>query len=373
MSETILQMSDWKSFRFGWIVAPNWLGDAVMCLPALSHLLQQTPDCAWSVLARPAVAPVFTHAGLRAQVLPVPAPASGWRMVKALHASRRSLRQALPRRADVALVLPNSFYSGVLAWMTGAPVRVGYDRDGRGALLTRPIPAPAPGETPAHESFYYLELLRRAGVVAALPATTEARLYPAAGQIEAMSRRLRQGRALQVVALHAGATFGTAKRWLPERFAELAAHLSIRGVQVVLVGSAAERELAAQVCRLAMERRGPSAGAAPEPVNLAGQTSLPEAMALLAAADLLVSNDSGPMHLAGALGTAVVAIFGSTNDRETYPLTQPGQFRMIKAPGIDCSPCKLRECPIDHRCMTRIEVEQVLAAVLEALARPAAS
>lgn len=363
-------MIHWAGLRHGCIIAPNWLGDAVMSLPAVQRLLQETPACDWTVLARPAVAPIYRATGWPLQVVTAPAPGSGAQRLQSLWAARRLVRGEGPAPPEIVIVLPNSFYSGALARALGAPIRLGYARDGRGWLLTHAVPCPQPGATPSHESYYTLELLRRVGLIQDLPEHTEAHLQVSADQIEAMRRRLRADDGAPVVAMHAGATFGTAKRWLPERFALLAARLVQRGVRVVLVGSPAERGLAEQVCAEAQQQIGAQtnrAAMAGAVVNMAGETSLAEALALLACADLLVSNDSGPMHLAGAVGTPVVAIFGSTNDRETYPLTQPGRLRLIKAPGIECSPCKLRECPIDHRCMTRIGVEEVLAATLEGL------
>ncbi|HUX68435.1 MAG TPA: lipopolysaccharide heptosyltransferase II [Terriglobales bacterium] len=326
----------------GAVLAPNWLGDAVMCLPALDALRRATPGTAWTVLARPAVAPVFALARLEMEVATLPPP--------------RSLR--LPRlrpRPRQAVIFPNSFHAALLACRLGARRRIGYARDHRGWLLAPAIPPPAPGALPGHESFYYLELLRRAGIVSALPpGPVRVALHPEAAAVARWRERL--GPQTQI-ALHIGATFGTAKRWLPERFAELAGALAERGAGVLLVGGTAERDLAREVRMLAPH---------PELLkNLAGETSLPELVALLAAVDLLVANDSGPMHLAGAVGTPVVALFGSTNERETYPLTQPGKLRLLKVPGVACSPCKLRACPIDHPCMTGISVPMVLAAIEE--------
>lgn len=369
MPKKIREMIHWPAVRHGCLIAPNWVGDAVMSLPALQHLLQQTPACTWTVLARAAVAPIYRATGWPLQVLRAPDPGSGVQPLQSLWEARRLVRQESQGRPDMLIVLPNSFYSGALAWAVGAPIRLGYDRDGRGWLLTHAINGPRPGETPSHESYHALELLRRAGLIDHLPERTEAHLHPAAEHVEAMRRRLQAGGAAPMVAIHAGATFGTAKRWLPERFALLAARLAQHGVRVVLVGSAAERGLAEQVCVEAQQQIDSRTGGVSlsGPVNMAGETTLAEVMGLLACVDLLVSNDSGPMHLAGAVGTPVVAIFGSTNERETYPLTRPGRFRLIKAPGIECSPCKLRECPIDHRCMTHVDVEEVLASALEGL------
>lgn len=336
-----------KPPRTGVVVAPNWLGDAIMCLPAIAALRTLYPNCAWTVLARAPVAPVFRLAELCLRVEVI---------------SARPWPQ-LPRcPADVVIVLPNSFHAAVLSLRLRARQRIGYARDRRGWLLNPALNAPEPGTIPGHESFYYLELLRRAGILTALPAESSADLrvplHPDPASIARWRQRLRPG-AAPVIALHVGATFGTAKRWMPERFAELAAAFAGRGFSVVLVGSQAERELARKVRMLA---------ALPFQIkNLAGETTLPELAALLASVDLVVANDSGPMHLAGAVGTPVVAIFGSTNERETYPLTETGKLQLVKAPGIECSPCKLRECPIDHRCMTRVSVKMVLEAALAAL------
>lgn len=323
------------------ILAPNWLGDAVMCLPALRALRQALPAAAVTIYARPAVAPVFELADLDLTV--------------------RTLPAAAPRpRPDTAVIFPNSFHSALLALRLRARRRIGYRRDGRGWLLRPAVTPPLPGETPGHESFYYLELLRRAGLIPALPEAAPSLRVPLApppASVAAWKGKLATDK---TVAMHVGATFGTAKCWAPSRFAALARELAERGAVVVLIGSAGERDLARQV---RMEAGGPPGAIR----NLAGETSLHELAALLAAVNLLVANDSGPMHLAGAVGTPVVALFGSTNERETYPLTEPGKLRLLKVPGIECSPCKLRECPIDHRCMTRLSVEVVLAAALEYL------
>jgi len=328
----------------GIVFAPNWLGDAVMALPALAALRKARPGQQWTVLARPAVAPVLRLAGL------------GWNVADL--AGRRSLR--VPRRAAEAIVFPNSFHSALLAWRTGARRRVGYARDGRGWLLNPAVAVAPAGALPGHESYYYLELLRRSGYIEALPsglpAALRVPLRPPESSVAAWKERL--GSAPRV-ALHVGASFGTAKRWLPERFSVLAGALAERGRQVLLIGGPADRDLARSV-RMAAPR--------PERLkNLAGETSLAELVSLLAAVDVLVANDSGPMHAAAAVGTPVVAIFGPTNERETYPLAEPGKLRLLKAPAVACSPCKLRECPIDHRCMTRIEVAEVLDAVEEML------
>jgi len=321
------------------IIAPNWLGDAVMSLPALAALREAHPNAALQVYARRAVAPVYemTQLGLRVTLLPEP----------------HSLR--VPRASgDVMAIFPNSFYSALVAAAMRGRRRSGYARDRRRWLLHHAVPTPGPNELRPHESNYYLELVRRAGLIERLPESEQpVMLHPPTASVARWRERF--GGA-PLVAMHAGATFGTAKRWLPERFAALAAQCIARGWQVAFIGSKGERELAEEVCV-----RGGG-------INLAGETSLTELVALLAASSALVANDSGPMHLAAAVSTPVMALFGSTNHRQTYPLAAEGKLRLLRVDGVECSPCKLRECPIDHRCMTRLEVAtvwQALEAMLE--------
>ena len=350
----------------GIVIAPNWVGDAVMCLPALTTLAARQPDYRWEIVARPGAATVF-QAAARA------AAKADWSVttlreapgVRQLLAARRRWR---PQRPDLAVVFPNSMYSAVFAAATAARRRVGYLRDARGRLLTDAVAGPRPGETPPHEAFYYLELLRRAGL-ADTPWSGVDDLRPRiAADPEILDRWQQQlpvGVSGARVAIHAGASFGHAKRWLPERFAAVAAQLAAAGHAVLFVGSPEEAPLAASLAQTAMAAAG--AGAAPI-VNLGGRTDLEALLAVLAASRLLIANDSGPMHLAAALGTPVVAIFGSTNARETHPLAARGDWRLLQAPGIACSPCKRRECPIDHRCMTRVGVEEVAGAAISLLA-----
>ncbi len=346
--------------RHGIVIAPNWVGDAVMCLPALTMLAARQADYRWEVVARPGAATVF-QAAARAN------PQADWSVttlqespgVRQLLAARRRWR---PQRPDLAVLFPNSMYSALLAASTGARRRIGYARDGRRRLLTDALACPHPSDTPPHEGFYYLELLRRARLADA-PLSKVDDLHPRiAADSELLAywrQQLPMGASGARVAIHAGASFGHAKRWLPERFAAVGAQLAAAGHTVLFVGSPAEASLAASLAQTAIG----AAGAAAAPIiDLAGRTDLEALLAVLAASQLLIANDSGPMHLAAALGTPVVAIFGSTNARETHPLAARYNWRLVQAPGIECSPCKRRECPIDHRCMTRVGVEEVTAA-----------
>jgi heptosyltransferase-2 len=244
-----------------------------------------------------------------------------------------------------------------MAWMAGIPERIGYRRDGRGFLLTRAIAVPEPGDIPRHERFYYLELLRRAGMLERFPTGAAIQLDGTEAAREFGVHRLREmGIAKPPIGISPGAAYGNAKRWLPERFAETAARIAGAHAAAALVfGSAAERELC-EVVTASMRSAGMEA------LNLAGKTSLSEFIELAAVCRAFLSNDSGAMHVASALGVPVVAVFGATDDTTTGP-TSP-LARVIRA-HAECSPCLLRECPIDHRCMTRVSADSVAAAAQE--------
>jgi heptosyltransferase-2 len=254
-------------------------------------------------------------------------------------------------RFDGAILLQNAFDAALMAWMAGIPERIGYRRDGRGLLLTRAIATPEPGDIPRHERFYYLELLRRAGMLERFPAAPEIALDGADAARECGAQRLGEmGIAEAPIGISPGAAYGNAKRWLPERFAEVAVRVGrAHEAAVVLFGSAAERELCEDV---AARIRAEGVDAR----NLAGATSLSEFIELAAACRVFVTNESGAMHVASALGVPTVAVFGATDDSTTGPA---GVNVRVVREHAECSPCLLRECPIDHRCMTRVTADRV--------------
>ena len=239
--------------------------------------------------------------------------------------------------------------------MAGIPERIGYNRDGRGWLLTRAIAVPEPGDLPRHERFYYLELLRRAGLMEHFPPCPEILLDGIADAREAGRTHLAAlGLSGAVVGLSPGAAYGNAKRWLPERFAAAAAEL---GLPALVFGSQAERPLCEEVARF-MRELGIAAR------NLAGETSLREFVDLAAACRLVLTNDSGAMHVASALGVPTVTVFGATDDTTTGPT---GPLARVVREHAECSPCLLRECPIDHRCMTRVTSARVASVARQVL------
>ena len=325
--------------------ATNWLGDAVMSLPAIRAIRGVFPHAHVAVIARPWVADLYSRESCIDRVIPYTAQ-------KGLRAKRDFAARLRAERFDGAILLQNAFDAALITWLAAIPERIGYSRDGRRLLLTRAIPVPGPGDIPRHERFYYLELLRRAGMMERFPADDSIRLDGTDAAREAGEAHLSAlGIAGPVVGISPGAAYGSAKRWIPERFAECAR--SFPDHTVLLFGSSGERELCESL-----------AAQIPHARNLAGATSLREFIDLAAACHLFLTNDSGAMHVASALGVPTVAIFGATDDTTTGPT---GPLARVVREHAECSPCLLRECPIDHRCMTAVTPQRVVAVARELL------
>jgi heptosyltransferase-2 len=329
--------------------ATNWLGDAVMSLPAIRAIRQVFPRAHIAVVARPWVADLYARETSINRVIPYPAS-------KGLSAKRKFAARLRDEHFDGAILLQNAFDAALIAWLARIPERIGYNRDARGLLLTRAIPVPEPGDIPRHQRFYYLELLRRAGMIERFPPTDAIRLEGIEAARESGARHLAAlGMGAPVIGISPGAAYGNAKRWLPERFAEVARAFLPVSAAVLVFGSAFERplceEAAASLRRLSIEAR-----------NLAGETTLREFIDLAAACRLFLTNDSGAMHVASALAVPTVAVFGATDDAATGPT---GPLARVVREHAECSPCLLRDCPIDHRCMTRVTAGKVAAVALE--------
>jgi heptosyltransferase-2 len=328
--------------------ATNWVGDAVMSLPAVRAIRTRFPGAHLAVLARPWVAGVYARETAIDSIIPYTAP-GGWRGVATRRAAARELAGF-----DVAILLPNSFDAALLAWMAGIPVRIGYRRDGRGCLLTDAVPVPEPGDIPRHERFYYLELLRRAGLIAEFPPAGCIRFEGIeAARSAGLERFEAEGLRGPVLGISPGAAYGGAKRWPADRFAAAANLVAAgTGASVALFGSGAE----APICEsIASALRAPVR-------NFAGRTKLAGFIELAAACRLFLTNDSGAMHIASALGVPTVTVFGATDDITTGPT---GPLARVIREHAACSPCLLRECPIDHRCMTAVSPERVARAGLD--------
>jgi lipopolysaccharide heptosyltransferase II len=329
--------------------ATNWIGDAVMSIPALETIRRFQPGAEIVVLARPAVADLYREQGFADRFIVYDHCGEH----RGLVGRERLAAELRGESFQVAVLLQNAFDAAWLAWRASIPERIGYDRDGRGWLLTRRVAVPRNGEIPAHEAYSYLELLRRAGWLEGLPAVRCIELRISEQAREAARQRLAaEGARMGApwIAFAPGASYGPAKCWPAERYAALGDRLfGAFGAHVILFGAPQEEEIAAQIAR-AMRHA---------PLNLAGTTSMADLPALLGACRLFIGNDSGAMHVAGAVGLPVVGIFGPTDARGTGPVTER---RTVVQQQVSCSPCFLRQCPVDHRCMTRISVEEVFAA-----------
>jgi heptosyltransferase-2 len=329
--------------------APNWIGDAVMAVPALEAIRRTHTDAEICVLARPVVADLLSEQPFAHRVLQYDYRGRhrGWFGREKLVAELRK------ENFIVAVLLQNAFEAAWLAWRARVPERIGYARDGRGPLLTKSIRVPQEGEIPRHESRYYLELLCRAGWIETSPASAQARLSVSAAARAAAEYALRIAGARDGAwrcAIAPGASYGAAKCWPPERFALLADRLiSECGADVIFFGTPREKEIAALI-RSNMKLPA---------LSLVGETSMRDLAALFASCSAFIGNDSGAMHVAAAVGLPVIGIFGSTDPEGTGPVTE--KFTLIRE-AVSCSPCFLRRCPVDHRCMTQISVDSVFTA-----------
>jgi len=331
--------------------ATNWVGDAVMSLPALRAIRSRFPDARIAVLARPSVTAIYAREGFRLIEYTPP------RGVVGLLQQWRFARRLGEDRFDCAVLFQNAFEAALLAVMARIPERIGYARDGRGPLLTKAVPTPRPGQIPAHQRFYYLELLRRAGWIEELPRVEEIRLARLdEARVSGRSLLDRLGLKGDVVGISPGAAYGNAKRWIPEYFVETAQRLAREfRADIAVFGSRDESELCERIGS-DLEARGVRT------VSLAGKTSLAEFIDMAAASRVFVTNDSGAMHIASAAGAPTVSVFGATDPVATGPT---GDLARVVREPVECSPCLLRECPIDHRCMTRVTPERVVDVALE--------
>lgn len=326
------------------IIAPQWIGDAVMTEPLLRRLHARGERL--TVGALPWVAPVYRAMPQVADVIEFPF-AHGGLQFKA----RRSMAKRLAGQFDKAYVLPNSLKSALLPFLASISQRIGYLGEARVGLLTHRLKNPK--NKPPMVAFYSA-LSGESGLADDRP-----ELHMAAAQVEATLQELGLSRGAYVV-FAPGAEFGPAKRWPARHFSELAAQLD---ATVVLLGSGKEAALCDEI---AAPVNAVQAGRC---LNLAGKTSLPQALALIAASRSTVSNDSGLMHVAAALGVPQVAIFGSSSPLHTPPLSDKARVLWLKndpayQPPLDCAPCFARDCPLGHtRCLNDISAARVLQAL----------
>lgn len=353
----------------------NWLGDAVMSTPALLRLREAKPNAHMTLLTAAKLADLWSsHPAIDEVILFTKADGIG-NVSKRLRAGK----------FDTALILPNSFRSACESWMAGIPVRVGFGGNGRRMMLTRVVPhRPANIEMHKRSSAEVLQLVKESpdkprdrfpasghhlhnylhlvSVLGGNPAPAPPKIAVNDTEKVAFQNRFDLDPSRPTIALNPGAEYGPAKRWPAERFVETALLIQRQtACNWLITGGPGDVPLGE---RIASEIRAKISGGAVQMLNLAGKTSLRELCILLSICDVVLTNDTGPMHLAAAVGTSVVVPFGSTSPELTGPgLPGEEKHRLIlgQAP---CAPCFRRECPIDFRCMLSITPEKVAADLL---------
>jgi heptosyltransferase-2 len=329
------------------IISPNWIGDAVMAQPLLARLRERNPGSEIDVLAPAWVAPIWRAMPEVSEVMEAPFRHGALQ----LRERWRFARQLKRRGYGQAYVLPNTLKFALIPWLAGIRKRVGYVGESRYGLLNvlhrdnRSAPRPM-------VAFYGALADAPSSSAPALASFPKPRLAVSPEQVEEVLGKAGVNTAARIFALAPGAEFGSAKRWPEEHFAKLAQSLLAADPdnEVILLGSGKDKPVAEAIVALAPGVR-----------NLAGVTSLSEAVALIARADAVVSNDSGLLHIASALDRPVVALYGPTDPNHAPPFSSRAQSIWL---GLDCSPCKQRECPLGHHnCMRQMAPESVLLAL----------
>jgi lipopolysaccharide heptosyltransferase II len=335
---------DLKPFRI-LIRSSNWLGDAVMSMPAVRAIKNGRPDVHVTIAAPEKIAPMWKLIPEVDAIISLPEDS--------LLSVVRLFRQQMP--FDVAILFPNSLRVALESWLSGIPRRVGYRGRCRSWLVNQIVRERRKPRAPEHHSLRFLRIARECGAETEETSTV---------QPPKLNVQLSDSNELSTInhqplkiGLCPGAEYGPAKRWLPERFAEAASKISAQStVQWILLGTKNDAAIGQQI----------AAAIGDHCVNRIGQTTLDQLIDEFRQCRLLLPNDTGTMHLAALLGVPVVAIFGSTEPRLTGPL---GNGHIVLRHHVECSPCFLRECPIDFRCMKAVTADEVAEAVLSMLAK----
>jgi heptosyltransferase-2 len=332
---------DLKPFQI-LIRSSNWLGDAAMSVSAVRAMKTGRPDARVTIAAPEKIAPMWKLVPEVDAIIAMP----GSQLLSSVRLLRRETS------FDVAILFPNSVRAALESWLARIPRRVGYRGHSRRWLLNQIVPVPRKPGPPEHHSLRFLRIARECGAD-----TIESHRSQAGVQYPTPNVQMAINRQPIKIGLCPGAEYGPAKRWLPKRFAEAAEKISSQSsVQWILFGTPGDATVGAEI----------AAALGDQCVNRVGQTTLEQLIDELRECCLLLTNDTGTMHLAALLGVPVVAIFGSTEPRLTGPL---GDGHIVLRHHVECSPCFLRECPIDFRCMRAVSVQEVANAVLSILSR----
>ncbi len=332
----------------------NWIGDVVIATASLGCIRRSFPEASVSVLAKPWVIPILAHNPHIDELIEY----DGEGLHKGMRGMMHLVRYLRSRRFQGAILLQRAFEAALIASLAGIPARMGYTTDGRGLLLTHKLRS-SKKEFDVPRLEHDLKLLEGFG----LNVEEKGLVLPiGASQMGKAQERLQElGVAMDepLIGFSPGAVGSLLKRWYPERFAELALRIrNTHPARILLFGAPDEETLGEEICRMAGNA---------ELINLAGRTSLEEAMALIGLCGLFVTNDSGLMHVAAALDVPLVCIFGPTDPRRTSPWSK--RYKLVRDEGVDCYGCKMRKCDQDHRCMDVVTVERAYAGVLEVIER----
>jgi heptosyltransferase II len=323
------------------IRATNWIGDAILTIPAVDSIRATYPEAHIAVLAKPWVADIYSlFSGIDEVIL----YENEYDNVLGVLRLARRLKK---KKFDLAILLQNAIEAAIMSCAAGIPHRAGYNSDGRGSLLTHRVTRNREIKK-LHQVDYYLEMVKALGCVSV---NKEMHLETKISRPEARSvlQKYIPEPEKEIIGFAPGATYGPAKRWFPERFAALADKIAgAVTCRIILMGGKSDNDAAQGVRRLART----------DLLNLAGKTNLKEAVYLISQCRLFISNDSGLMHIAGALNIPTIAIFGSTNPQTTSPV---GKQSVVVHHEVSCSPCLKETCPTDFRCMELISVDDVFA------------
>jgi heptosyltransferase-2 len=333
---------------------PNWIGDTVMCTPALHLLRKSLPSASIAALAKEQVAPTLEANPDIDRII----------VMTEKESYRELTRKIMAGKFDTGILFPNSFSSALLFRLAHIPERIGYSTDYRSLLLTKRIKPPSNFKK-EHQTFYYLQLIEKYLFLTHNSHQTATQkmaelVWNITEEEKIEADELLQGANIssqkRLIGINPGAAHGPAKRWLSERFAEVGDELVKKhNARIVIFGSPDERKIATGVAEMMRFK----------PLNFAGKTNLRQLAAIISRCQLFITNDTGNMHIAAAVGTPVIAIFGSTDSRRTAPW---GNSHIIVQKKIRCSPCMKKICPRRHyKCLKMIEVQDVLRAIEQQL------
>ena len=360
------------------IRCPNWIGDVMLSIPSISLVREVFPSAHISILIKSNLSPLLEGNPDIHEIISFNPD------LMSVSEKLKFYRGLKDKKFDLAILLTNSFESAFSVYIAGIKNRVGYNKDMRGIFLTEKIPMPSRKYPRMHQADFYLTLIKAVCKMTSIVTLSEAKgleglrffglrpqnditcdlklaTFYIPEDIQNVVNKFWEEKGLSkkspVIGMNIGASYGSAKRWMPERFAEFGdmIYSELKG-EVILFGGSEDFNIEAEI-KGRMKNKA---------LSMVGKTTLKSLAALIKRCHLFITNDSGPMHIAAAVGTPIAAIFGSTDPNETAPLCD--KYKIVRKL-VDCSPCWKRECPTEHKCMDLIEVSDVMDAVKEMLGK----